>query len=110
MVVFPAPDGPTIAVSEPAGAVKEIPFNTSPLSTVSALATDSSDASEISSAFGYENVTLLNSMLKSFLVSGCAFGRLMIIGCRSRTSKTRSNETSAVITSIRTLDNAVSGP
>ena len=32
------------------------------------------------------------------------------IGCRSRTSKTLSNETRAVITSIRTFDNAVNGP
>ena len=52
MVVLPAPDGPTIAVNVPAGAVNEMPLRTSPLSIVSGLAADSRDASEISSALG----------------------------------------------------------
>ena len=52
MVVFPAPDGPTIAVRVPAGASKEIPRSTSPLSTVSGREADSREASEISSALG----------------------------------------------------------
>ena len=37
-------------------------------------------------------------------------GFSVISGFRSSTSKTRSNETSALITSTRTLDSAVSGP
>jgi hypothetical protein len=38
-----------------------------------------------------------------------ASGRSAIIGCRSSTSKTRSNDTSAVITSTRALASAVIG-
>ena len=41
-----------MAVIDPAGALKVIPRKTSPLSTVSGLAVDSSDANEISSARG----------------------------------------------------------
>jgi hypothetical protein len=39
-----------------------------------------------------------------------ASGFSVIAGARSSTSKTRSKETSAPITSTRTLDSAVSGP
>ena len=52
IVVLPAPDGPTKAVMVPDLAVKVKPFKTTPLSTVSGFATDSSEESEISSAFG----------------------------------------------------------
>ena len=41
--------------------------------------------------------------------SGRASGRSVIIGFRSSTSKTRSNDTSAVITSTRALASAVIG-
>ena len=110
MVVFPAPDGPTIAVRVPAGAEKEIPRSTSPLSIVSGRDADSSEASEMSCALGYEKATSLNAMARFLRSKVVAPGLSVIIGWRSRTSKTRSKETSEVITSIRTLDNAVNGP
>ena len=52
MVVLPAPDGPTRATIWPGSAVKVISWSTSPVSTVSVRATDSSEASEMSSARG----------------------------------------------------------
>jgi len=52
IVVFPAPDGPTIAVRVPDATLKETPFKISPLSICSSFAADSSDASDISSGFG----------------------------------------------------------
>ena len=90
--------------------MKVNPFKTSPDATVSALATDSSEAKEISSAFGYENPTFLNSIFPFEDFSAIAPLLSLTIGSRSRTSKTRSKETSDVITSIRTFDNAVKGP
>ena len=77
---------------------------------VSGFATDSRDAREISSARGYENLTLLNEILSGPDEIGLASALSRTIGVRSSTSKTRSNETSAVITSTRTLESAVSGP
>ena len=110
MVVFPAPDGPTRAVSVPGSAANEIPFNISPESTVSNFAADSSEASEISSAFGYRNETFLNSTRGIDVVSAVAPGLLVTMGAKSSTSNTRSKETSAVMTSIRIFESAVKGP
>ena len=55
IVVLPAPDGPTSAVSSPAGAVKEISCSTPAAASVRSgclSAIDSSDASETSAAVG----------------------------------------------------------
>ena len=109
-MVLPAPDGPTSAVMVPGLAVKVSPFRTTPLSTVSGFATDSSEESEISSAFGYAKETFLNSTAKSLPTNSLAFGRSCTMGAKSKTSKIRSNETKAVITSMRTFESAVSGP
>ncbi len=62
-MVLPAPDGPTRAVSVPGSTVNEMPLRISPLSAISSFAAVSSEASEISDAFGYANLTLLNSIL-----------------------------------------------
>ena len=51
-MLFPAPDGPTIAVNVPGSHLKDIACKTSPLSITSGLAADSSEAREISVAFG----------------------------------------------------------
>ena len=51
-VVLPAPDGPTRAIICPGSAVNEMSRSTWPLSRDSVRATDSSEASEISSARG----------------------------------------------------------
>ena len=52
IVVLPAPDGPTRAVIVPGSTVKESFLKISPESTTSRVAIPSSDANEISSAFG----------------------------------------------------------
>ena len=52
MVVFPAPDGPTSATMWPGSTVKETSWRTSPRWPASSTATDSSEASETSSALG----------------------------------------------------------
>ena len=52
IVVLPAPDGPTSAVTDPGFAVKDIPFNISSLSLISGNEADSRDAREICCAFG----------------------------------------------------------
>ena len=44
------------------------------------------------------------------VIRSLAFGESTTMGFRSKTSKTLSNETSAVITSTLTFDKAVSGP
>ena len=61
MVVLPAPDGPTRAVNVPGAAMNERFLRTSPLSTLSGRAADSSEARDISFARGYEKCTSLNS-------------------------------------------------
>ena len=109
-MVFPAPDGPTRAVRVPGSAVNETPFKISPESTVSNFAADSKDAKEISSAFGYRNETSLNSTRGIDVFSAVAPGLLVTIGAKSRTSKTLSKDTRAVITSIRIFERAVNGP
>ncbi len=52
IVVFPAPDGPTSATSSPGRAVNETSKSTWPDGDWSRMATDSSEASETSSAVG----------------------------------------------------------
>ena len=49
-------------------------------------------------------------MRGSVVLSSIALSRLLTIGSKSKTSKTRSKETSDVITSIRTFERAVNGP
>src|SRR6266550_3761583 len=110
IVVLPAPEGPTSATSWPGAAVNETPCSTSWLGAWSSTATSSSEASDTSAAVGYENRTSSNSMEREPARSATASGPSAISGGRSSTSKTRSNETSALITSTRTLDSAVSGP
>ena len=51
-MVLPAPDGPTSATIWPGSAVNEMSVSTGPLSRDSVRATDSSEASETSSARG----------------------------------------------------------
>ena len=57
MVVLPAPLGPTSAVMVPGSTTKERSCRTSVLATFSSYETASSDASETSSAPGYEKTT-----------------------------------------------------
>ena len=57
MVVLPAPLGPTSATSVPGSTVKDTPRSTGPLPRRSPVAMLSSEASETSSAEGYENDT-----------------------------------------------------
>src|SRR6185295_15885267 len=76
----------------------------------SSAATSSRDASETLSAAGYPNRTSSNSTdtpPPDGTVTAPGFS--LIIGGRSSTSKTRSNDTNAVMTSTRTLANAVNG-
>src|SRR6266550_133206 len=110
IVVLPAPEGPTSATSWPGAAVNETPCSTSWLGAWSSTATSSSEASDTSAAVGYENRTSWNSIERAPVGNVAASGASAISGGRSSTSKTRSNETSALITSTRTLDSAVSGP
>ena len=86
------------------------PCRTSCVGAWSSTATSSSEASDTSSAVGYEKRTSSNSIERASAGSVAAPGLSTIIGVMSSTSKTRSNETSALITSTRTFDSAVSGP
>ena len=52
MVLFPAPEGPTIPVRVPGFTVNEIFFKVCPVMEISGFATISSEAKEISSARG----------------------------------------------------------
>ncbi len=111
MVLFPAPEGPTRAVNEPAAAVKETSRNTGSLeSTDSSRATDSRDARETSAAVGYVKLTESNSTPRAPDGNPRGSAGSRTNGSRSRTSNTRSKDTSAVMTSTRTLLRAVSGP
>ncbi|CAB4339018.1 unannotated protein [freshwater metagenome] len=69
-----------MAVKVPDGTSNEIPFRTSPLSTVSGRDADSNDASEISSAFGYVNFTSLKLISNFFDSSFFASVESVIIG------------------------------
>ncbi len=109
-MVLPAPDGPTSATIWPGSTVKLTSKRTWAETVVSRTATDSREARETSSAVGYRKSTWSNSMVAGPGGTGRASGASVIIGGRSSTSKTRSNETSAVMTSIWTLDSAVNGP
>ena len=64
IVVFPAPDGPTSAVSFPLAAVKLTSLSThaSPGRSGAGSATDSSEASDTWLAAGYRNHTLSTSL------------------------------------------------
>src|SRR5450755_3887213 len=110
IVVLPAPEGPTSATSSPAWAVNETSYKTCVFGEVSRIATDSSEASETSAAAGYRNCTWSNSMMFAPAGRSTASGASAIIGGRSSTSKTRSNDTSAVMIETLTFDRAVSGP
>jgi len=123
IVVLPAPDGPTSAVSCLAGAVKLTSCSTPRLASVRSgcgSAMDSSDASDTSDGGGYRNETCSKAMSAGppgpdplscpATTSGSAPGLSSISGFRSSTSNTRSKLTSAVITLIWTLDSAVIGP
>ena len=107
---MPAPDGPTKAVVVPGSTTKERLWSTWPEGTDSTFATDSRDANEISFGLGYEKSTFLNSIFPVVVESVFAPSLFLTIGSKSSTSKTLSKETSEVITSIRTLEIAVSGP
>ena len=109
-MLLPAPDGPTIAVSVPGSQLNDIPRSTSPLSTNSGLAAASNEAREISSALGYAKKTFSNAIAGIALEILLGFALSLTIGSRSKTSKTRSNETKADITSTRIFESAVSGP
>ncbi len=122
MVVLPAPDGPTSAVSFPDGARKLTSCSTPAAEagrSGAGSAIDSSDASDTSDADGYLNDTSSNSIsgaptapVPSATSRGrtTASGPSVISGLRSSTSKTRSKLTSAVITLIWTLDSWAIGP
>src|SRR5918993_4729510 len=110
MVVLPAPDGPTSATSSPGAALNDTPCSTSWAGAWSSTATSSSEASDTSAAVGYEKCTSANSIDRAPGASVAAPGLSATIGRMSSTSKTRSKDTSALITSTRTLDSAVSGP
>jgi hypothetical protein len=110
VVDLPAPDGPTSATICPGWTVNDTPRSTSADAARSRIATSSSDASDTSAALGYRNRTSRNSTRPVPDFIGRAFAGSAIDGCRSSTSKTRSNDTSALITSTRTFDRAVSGP
>jgi hypothetical protein len=90
--------------------VNDTPRSTSADTVRSSVATSSSDASDTSAALGYRNRTSRNSIRPVPGGTGVALAGSAIDGCRSSTSKTRSNDTSALITSTRTFDSAVSGP
>ena len=109
-MLLPAPDGPTIPVRVPGAAVKDIFLRTSPLVIISGLAAISNEASDISSAFGYEKDTFSNFNSGLLVLRVTAFFALTTIGCRSKTSNTRSNDTNALMTSTLTLESAVNGP
>ena len=108
-MVLPAPDGPTSATSWPGSAVNETSNSTWLVGACSSTATDSSDASDTSSARIAE-VDVGELDRRRPAGTSTAPGFSAIIGGRSSTSKTRSNDTSAVITSTCTLESAVSGP
>ncbi len=73
------------------------------------MATVSSEASETSSALGYEKSTWSNSTEDGPRGIAMASGLSSIMGTRSSTSKIRSKETSVVTTSRLTLESWVSG-
>src|SRR6185437_5317485 len=118
IVVFPAPDGPTSAVSFPAGATKLTSRKTHSLSVLSRMgsAIDSSEASDISLAAGYRKQTLSNSTGGANPLPfpetgrGIAPDASAISGLRSSTSNTRSKLTSAVRKLTCTLVSALIGP
>ena len=110
MVLLPAPDGPTMPVKVPGFTVKVMFFKTSPLVGISGFAIISNDARDISSAFGYEKETFSKVNSGLLVCSFTAFGASTTIGFKSSTSKTLSKDTSALITSTRTFERAVSGP
>ena len=114
IVVLPAPDGPTSAVSFPAGTWKVTSRSThaSPGRSGAGSAAGSSEASDTWLAAGYRNHTPSTSTPGASRVcaSGYASGRSAISGSRSRISKTRSKLTSAVRTSTGRLDMVFSGP
>ena len=114
IVVFPAPDGPTSAVSFPAGAWKVTSRSThaSLGRSGTGSATGSSEGSDTWPASGYLNHTPATSTpgASRLAVSGCAAGRSVISGSRSRISKTRSKPTSAVRMSSGMRDTSSSGP
>ena len=110
MVVLPAPDGPTRATSWPGSAVK-----------VTSNSTCWDDGGvEHGHRLQRGQGDLLGGRVAEVDVveldragpggPATASGSSWIIGGRSSTSKTRSKETRVVITSICTLDRAVSGP
>src|SRR4029453_15856981 len=106
----PAPGGPTSATSSPGAAVKDTPCRTGCAGAWSSTATSSSEASDTSAAVGYEKCTSSKSIERVPGARATAPGLSATIGAMSSTSKTRSKETSALITSTRTFDSAVSGP
>ena len=113
-VVLPAPDGPTSATMEPAGTSNETSCSVSAVGSLRCPATDSREASDTSSARGYRNVTPARETeappAATAVRRSTASGFSATDGSRSSTSSTRSNETSAVITSTWTFAIAVSGP
>ena len=109
MVVFPAPDGPTRATMWPGSTVKETSWRTSLRWPASSTATDSSEASETSPALGYVKSTSSNAMEALPRGTSTASGSSSIMGSMSSTSKMRSKETRAVMTSRLTFESWVSG-
>ena len=73
-MVLPAPEGPTRATSWPGSAVKVTSKRTCWEAVVSSTATDSSEASETSSAAGYRKSTWSNSMRAGPAGTGRASG------------------------------------
>ena len=109
-MVLPAPDGPTSATSWPGSATNETSWSTCWLGRWSRTATASSEASDTSFAVGYAKSTWRSSTVLGPPGTSTASGASWIIGSRSSTSKTRSNDTSAVAMSTLTFDSEVSGP
>ena len=89
--------------------MNETSWSTSWRGTDSRVATASSEASDTSSAIGYEKSTCASSIVAGPRGMVAASGTSSIIGTRSRTSKIRSNDTSVVMTSRFRLESWVSG-
>ena len=86
-----------------------MPCSTSSPPRWSSTATSSSEASDTWSARGVGEPDVAQAHADRPVGQARASGRSVIIGGRSSTSKTRSNDTSAVITSTRALASAVIG-
>ena len=112
-VVLPAPDGPTSATNSPGETSRLTPSSAGPTGLSPSVdgsgAAGASDARAAASVGGYVNRTSRNSTRPTGRRRGRAPGRSGTAFGVSSTSKTRSNDTIAVMMSTRALVRLVRG-